>query len=103
MSPELTLWLTGTLLAALMLLGLSLQLGWRRQVTRWLHHALFFAVCAGLLLTLLLAWPSGRRWWALLPALVLLLTMPATKPGRADHWQRALACAVALAVGAWAL
>ena len=101
--PAAALALTALLLTALLLLGLSLQLGWRRHVTRWLHHALFFAVCAGLTLSAGLYWRAGGRWWALLPALALLLSMPRTRPGRANHWQRALAAALAFALGVWAL
>ncbi|AIZ45547.1 hypothetical protein QR90_11330 [Deinococcus radiopugnans] len=99
---HLALLLTGALLAALSGLGLSLQLGWRRDAARWPHHALFFIVCAGVLLCgALLGWRGGR-WWALLPALALLLWMPRTRPGRADHWRLALGCALAYGLGAWA-
>ncbi|GGO23298.1 hypothetical protein [Deinococcus humi] len=94
--------LTGLLLAALSLLGLSLQVGWRRDAARWPHHALFFIVCAGVLICGALAFAVGQRWWALLPALALLLLMPRTRPGRAGHWRLALVCAFAYAVGAWA-
>lgn len=90
---------TALLLLALLVLGLSLQLGWRRDMTRWPHHALFFAVCAGLALSTVLTGQAGARWWALLPGLALLLTMPRTRPGRANHWQRALACALAFGLG----
>ena len=106
MAPHrLALGLTAGLLLALLGLGLSLQLGWRRdspgkRLARWPHHALFFAVCAGVLVSAGLA---GRRGLWLLPALLLLLTMPRTRPGRADHWQRALACALAFGVGLWAV
>ncbi|GAA5512576.1 hypothetical protein Dcar01_01292 [Deinococcus carri] len=103
---RLALLVTAGLLAGLLLLGLSLQRGWRRaapgaRLAHWPHHALFFAVCAGTLLSLGLGWWAGARAWALLPALALLLTMPRTRPGRADHWQRALVCAAAFALGAW--
>jgi hypothetical protein len=94
--------LTGILLAALSLLGLSLQLGWRRDAARWPHHALFFMVCAGLLAGGALVWRAGGRWWALLPALALLLWMPRTRPGRAGHWRLALICALAYGLGVWA-
>lgn len=95
---RLALLVTAVLLLALLLLGLRLQLGWRREAARWPHHALFFAVCAGLLVSGVLA---GRRGLWLLPALLLLLTMPRTKPGRGDHWRRALACALAFGAGLW--
>ncbi|AAF10845.1 hypothetical protein [Deinococcus radiodurans] len=99
MAPRhLALLLSAGLLALLLLLGLSLQLGWRRDLARWPHHALFFAVCAGVLVAGLLA---GLRGLWLLPALALLLTMPRTKPGRANHWQRALLCAAAFGLGVW--
>lgn len=99
MAPRhLALLLSAGLLTLLLLLGLSLQLGWRRDLARWPHHALFFAVCAGVLVAGLLA---GLRGLWLLPALALLLTMPRTKPGRADHWQRALLCAAAFGLGVW--
>lgn len=94
--------LTGALLAALSGLGLLLQLGWRRDAARWPHHALFFAVCAGVVVCLALAFAAGQRWWALLPALALLLCMPRTRPGRAGHWRLAVLCALAYALGAWA-
>ncbi|WP_291426018.1 hypothetical protein [Deinococcus sp.] len=92
---------TAALLAALLLLGLSLQLGWRKDQARWPHHALFFAVCVGTLAAVVLTLLVGGRWWALLPALALLLGMTRTRPGRAGHWQLALACAAAYVVGAW--
>ncbi|MHA0034418.1 hypothetical protein ACXXDK_05575 [Deinococcus sp. PESE-38] len=44
---------------------------------------------------------AGWRGLWLLPALALLLTMPRTKPGRADHWQRAILCAAAFGLGVW--
>lgn len=94
---------TAFLLVGLLLLGLSLQLGWRlwwrHSGVRWPHHALFFLVCAGTLLGTFLSWRAGERWWALLPALLLLLSMPRTQPGRANHWQRALLVALAFALG----
>ena len=95
---HLALGLTAGLLLALLGLGLSLQVGWRRDAARWPHHALFFAVCAGVLVSGVLA---GRRGLWLFPALALLLSMTRTQPGRANHWQRALACALAFGVGAW--
>lgn len=100
MTPhQLTLLVTGALLTVLLGLGLSLQLGWR-GVRRRVHHLLFFLVSAGTLLAAGLAWRDGARAWALLPALALLLSMPRTRPGRADHWQRALLGAAAFLCGA---
>ncbi|QFP77323.1 hypothetical protein [Deinococcus sp. AJ005] len=93
--------LTGVLLTALSLLGLSLQLDWRRGASRRPHHLLFFAVCAGVVICLALALAAGQRWWGLLPALALLMLMPRTRPGRAGHWRLALACALAYGLGAW--
>lgn len=92
---------TAVLLCGLLLLGLSLQMGWRRDQTRWPHHALFFLVCVALLFTVLLTGRAGERWWALLPALLLLLSMPRTRPGRANHWQRAALVALTFMLGYW--
>ena len=91
-----------SLLGLLMLLGLGLQLGWRRTSARWPHHALYFAVTVGTLAAGLLAVWSGRVWWPYLPLLGLLLGMSRTRAGKPGHWQ--LAVAVALAwVGSAAL
>lgn len=99
MAPHhLTLSLTAALLLGLLGLGLGLQVG-RWKVVRWLHHALFFAVCVGVGLSALLGWRSGG--WVLLPALAALLRMPRTKPGRADHWRGALLAAGLFALGVW--
>lgn len=96
---HLALSLTAALLLGLLTLGLGLQRG-RWKVVRWLHHVLFFAVCAGAGLSALLAWRSGG--WLLLPALGALLLMPRTRPGRADHWRGALVAAGLFALGTWA-
>lgn len=102
MAHHLALSVTAALLLALLTLGLSLQLGLRKTAVRWPHHALFFAVCMGVLMSGGLAIWAGARGWALLPALVLLLLMPRTRPGRAAHWRLALACALAFVGGLWA-
>ncbi|MEF2279708.1 hypothetical protein V3W47_15540 [Deinococcus sp. YIM 134068] len=94
---RLALLVTAALLGGLLALGLSLQRGWRLPA-RWPHHALFFVVCVGVAISGVL---SGLRGLALLPALGLLLLMPRTRPGRADHWRLALGCAGAFAVGLW--
>lgn len=102
MAPHhLALSVTAGLLLALLVLGLGLQRR-RWRVARVWHHGLFFAVCAGTVLSLGLAYRAGTGAWGLWPALGLLLTMPRTRPGRADHWQRALASAGLFALGAWA-
>lgn len=44
---------------------------------------------------------AGLLALLLLLGLSLLLTMPRTKPGRANHWQRALLCAAAFGLGVW--
>jgi len=92
---------TAALLLGLLTLGLGLQQR-RWRVARPVHHVLFFMVCGGVVLSALLAWWAPTRAGALLPALALLLTMPRTRPGGADHWRRALACAAAFGLGAWA-
>lgn len=92
---------TAALLLALLGLGLSLQLGYRRGAARWPHHALYFAVVAGTLVSALLAWTSGARAWALLPAALLLLGMPCTRPGTPGHWRLAVLAAAAYALGLW--
>ncbi|MDB5045504.1 MAG: hypothetical protein JWQ08_1554 [Deinococcus sp.] len=102
MTYHLALLVTALLLAVLLMLGLSLQLGLRKTTVRWPHHALFFAVCAGVVVSGGLALWEGSRGWALLPALALLLLMPRTRPGKAAHWRLALACAVAFVGGMWA-
>lgn len=101
MAFHLSLSVTAALLSTLLLLGLSLQLRWRRDQTRWIHHALFFGVCLALGLTIWLGWRSARAVWALLPSMILLLSMPQTRPGRANHWRRALLVALSFAVGVW--
>lgn len=94
---------TSALLTWLLCLGASLQMGWRKQQARWMHHALFIAVIVGVLVLMALAWRAGLVWWFLLPSLALLLTMPITHPGRNDHWQRALMCAAAYVLGVFLL
>ncbi|EYB69758.1 hypothetical protein DEIPH_ctg002orf0087 [Deinococcus phoenicis] len=106
LAAHLALLVTAALLALLLLLGLRLQVGGRRgapgaRLARWPHHALFFAVCVGVLLSAGLSAWAGARGWALLPALALLLLMPRTRPGRADHWRLALVCAAAFGLGLW--
>ncbi|WP_373295835.1 hypothetical protein [Deinococcus piscis] len=100
MLHHLTLLLSAALLLVLLTLGLGLQLR-RFAVARAWHHRLYFAVVAGVVLSSLLAWRAGAPWLWLLPALVLLLLMPLTRPGRAGHWRLALACALAFGLGLW--
>ncbi|MBB5235157.1 hypothetical protein [Deinococcus budaensis] len=102
MAPHhLALLLTALLLLALLGVGLGAQ-SRRLRLARALHHGLFFAVCAGVVASAGLAYRAGAWAGALLPALGLLLSMPLTRPGRADHWRRALASAGLFALGAWA-
>lgn len=65
-------------------LGLGLQLGLRWH-PRPLHHALYFLTCAGTLAAGVLAALGARPWWPLAALLGLLLLVPRTRPGRADH------------------
>ncbi|WP_425146232.1 hypothetical protein [Deinococcus sp.] len=87
---HLALGVTSLLLTVLTVLGLSLQLGWRRSAARWPHHALYFLVIAGTLLSGLLALLGGQRWWPWLPVLALLLGMGRTRAGSRAHWRLAL-------------
>lgn len=98
MTPRRALYLTGGLLALLMLLGLARQTG--RPVPRQAHHLTYFAVCAATGGTAVYLQRQGKRGWALWPALALLLSMPRTQPGRPGHWQRALGCAALYLAGA---
>ena len=98
--PVVALIVTALLLAGLLLLGLSLQLGWRRNQARWSHHALYFAVILGLIITIFLFWRTDRDAWPFVPTLLLLLSMPFTRPGKANHWQRALLVALTFMAGA---
>lgn len=100
-ASHVALLVTAALLVLLLGLGLSLQLGWRRNQARWPHHALFFAVCVGTALSAGLSWWAGGRGWTLLPALALLLLMPRTRPGQASHWRLALVCAAVYGLGVW--
>ena len=94
---HLTVSLTLLLLTLLLLLGLSLQLGFRRSAARWPHHALYFLVTAGTLLSAVLAALAGRLWWPAVALVALLLGMSRTRPGRAAHWRLAVVVAFAWA------
>jgi hypothetical protein len=94
------------LLAALMTLGLSRQLGERRGdgeriSARWPHHALYFLVMVGTLLVGVLALLGGRPWWPALLLTVLLLGMSRTRPGQSTHWQLATLIAALYLAAAW--
>ena len=82
------------LLAVLMLLGLNLQLGWRRSAARWPHHALYFLVTVGTLGAAVLAALAHRPWWPAALLTLLLLGMSRTRPGRPAHWRLALVVGV---------
>lgn len=83
-------------------LGLSLQLGSRWHV-RPLHHTLYFLTCACTALTVLLALRAGGPWGWAAALLAGLLTVPRTRPGRADHAALASVLAVGFLVTAWRL
>lgn len=74
-------------------LGLLVQFGAvDTKPFRWLHHALFFAVCVFAAAAALVGFLSGAPYrWALLPILALFAVLPYVHAGTAGH--AALACA----------
>jgi hypothetical protein len=98
---RLALLTTLLLLAALMGLGLGLQLGWRRLADRKAHHVLYFLITLGTVVTGMLALLTGQAWWPFLLLLALLLAMSRTRPGRPAHWRLALVIAVLYTGAAW--
>lgn len=89
----------GGLLLALLLLGFRLQRG-ARQRQRWLHHLLFLALGVSSVAAAALCALQGRPFGVLALACALLLLMPLTRPGRADHWRLASLAALVFTVGA---
>ncbi len=98
---QLSLGLTLVLLAALMGLGLSRQLGRRGGPPRQAHHVLYALICLGTVSTGTLALLGGRAWWPYLPLLALLLAMSRTRPGRPAHWRLATVIALLYLGAAW--
>lgn len=98
---RLSLVLTLGLLAALMALGLSRQLGFRGGPPRTAHHVLYALICLGTLATGTLALLGHRAWWPYLLLLALLLAMSRTRPGRPAHWRLATVTALLYLGAAW--
>lgn len=76
-----------TLFAANFVLGVLVQF---RVVDtepfRWLHHALFFAVCASAVLAVAVGFLQGAPYrWVLLPVLALFVALPRVRAGTAGH------------------
>lgn len=80
------------LFAATFALGLLVQFGVvDTRPFRWLHHALFFAVCASAALAIVEGfWRGAAYRWALLPALAVFAAMTRVRAGTTGH--AALAC-----------
>ncbi|MGY2893385.1 hypothetical protein [Deinococcus sp. UYEF24] len=94
------------LLAALMGLGLNLQLGARPTVRRRgpprrIHHVLYFLITLGTLVSGALALFGHLVWWPFAPLLALLLGMSRTQPGTPAHWRLATLIAVLYGAAAW--
>ena len=67
---------------------------------RWLHHALFFAVCVSAALAVAAGfWQGAPYRWALLPVLVLFYFLPRVRAGTAGHAALALSAMVFYAAG----
>lgn len=76
-----------TLFLANFALGMLVQFGVvDTKPFRWLHHALFFAVCASAALAVLVGFLQGAPYrWALLPVLLLFVVLPRVRAGTAGH------------------
>ena len=77
-------------------LGLLVQFGIvDTKPFRWLHHALFFAVCVSAAAAVLAGFYWGAPYrWTLLPVLGLFAVLPYVRAGTRGH--AALACAAVL-------
>lgn len=65
---------------------------------RWLHHALFFAVCISAVAATLAGFLAGAPYrWALFPVLVLFAVLPYVRAGTVGH--AALACGALIFYG----
>ena len=89
-------YLAAILFLANFALGLLVQFGIvDTKPFRWLHHALFFAVCVSAIAAVTVGfWQGAPYRWALLPALALFAVLPYVRAGTRGH--AALACAASL-------
>ncbi len=75
-----------TLYAANVALGLGLQYRlWSLHRAKWVHHALYFAVCLTTLLAVYALFTLERRWWVLLVTLGCLTWLPRARGGSGLH------------------
>lgn len=74
------------LYAANVALGVGLQFQWwSLHRAKWVHHALYFAVCVTTLLSLYALFNLERRWWVLLVTLGCLAYLPRARGGSRLH------------------
>ena len=72
--------------AANVALGVGLQWRWwSLHRAAWVHHALYFVVCATTLLALYALVTLERRWWALLVTGACLAYLPRARGGSSLH------------------
>ncbi|AHY46236.1 Hypothetical Protein RradSPS_0953 [Rubrobacter radiotolerans] len=71
---------------------------------RWLHHAVFFAVCVATVLAAAWGILSGEVYgWLLLPVLALFYVLPKVRAGTAGHAALASAALAFYAAGFFSL
>ncbi len=74
------------LYAANVALGLGLQWRlWSLHRAKWVHHALYFAVCVTALLAGYALVILERRWWMLLVTVACLAWLPRARGGTRLH------------------
>ena len=74
------------LYAANVALGAGLQLRlWSLHRAKWVHHALYFAVCVTALLAAYALYTLERRWWFSLVTLACLMYLPRARGGSRLH------------------
>lgn len=74
------------LYAANVALGVGLQLRlWSLHRAKWVHHALYFAVCVMTLLSGYALLSLERRWWVLLVTVCCLAWLPKARGGSGLH------------------
>ena len=74
------------LYAANVALGAGLQLQWwSLHRAKWVHHALYFAVCVTTLGSGYALFNLERRWWILLVTLGCLAYLPKARGGTGLH------------------